>query len=388
MVNNKTKILFIGGHYNSAIATVDWLIKNTELTNENLVWAGHKYWNKKDTILELFKKNNPSAKKHSEYISITERNIDFKTILAGKIFRFKSFKYLLPFIFNILLIPVGFVNAFIILVSTKPKLIVSFGGFSAVPLVIVGKILRIRSITHEQTIVVGLANKVIEKFVDKIYTAWPVEYYPNQDIFKYEYIGLPMNPYLLDKVSETSIFDFQNALPTIMFTGGKAGSALFNNFLVSNINELSKKYNIIATIGKDENTYNRLQKFISHEKLTNVKVFEYLFQKEMASALKASDMVVTRAGAHTIYELCYLEKKSLIIPLQYTSMGEQNKNADIAAKNIPCIVIKNDEPADSDLLYAIERLNNLDLNLTFNSKIEFVDNASEKLSLQILKYVS
>ena len=386
MINNSnTKILFIGGHYNSAIATIDWLLENTFLKNKNIVWAGHKFWDKKSTIKDFLNLPNANAKKHSEYIAISEREIEFNAILAGKIFRFKSLKYLPSFILNLILIPIGFVNAIIILIKVKPSLIVSFGGFSAVPLVIIGKLLRIKSITHEQTVVVGLANKVIEKFVEKVYTAWPVEYYSSKNISKYEFVGLPMNPYLLDKKLEYSNFNFSNNKKTILFTGGKAGAVLFNKFLLSNILELSETFNVIATIGRDTESLQKLKEIVETKKINNVKLYEYLFQKQMAEALKASDMVITRAGAHTIYELCYLNKKSLIIPLQYTSMGEQNRNASIASKNIPCIVINKDEPSDLDIMNGILDLDKLVLNLTFDSKINFVDNASEQLSNHILK---
>src|SRR3989304_6333470 len=70
-------------------------------------------------------------------------------------------------------LPLGFVHALYLLLKLRPAGIVSFGGYLAVPTVICGWLLGIPSITHEQTIVAGYANKILSHFVKKIALTWP-----------------------------------------------------------------------------------------------------------------------------------------------------------------------------------------------------------------------
>src|SRR3989344_6098515 len=154
MQNPKSKILFIGGHYNSTLATLDWLKEHSDF---NFSWVGESKYSDGSIT--------------PEYQEVTKRNIPFYDLKAGKLYRATNPKYFFKVIYNLFLIPLGFITAFRILLKIKPNLIVSFGGYQAVPLVISGSLLGIKSITHEQTVVVGLANNILSFFVNKIYTS-------------------------------------------------------------------------------------------------------------------------------------------------------------------------------------------------------------------------
>lgn len=383
---NYKKILFIGGHSNSAIATIDWLLSHTGLEKKNIVWAGHKYWSKRKTISSVFSFNNKLDQKglHSEYVAIKNRQIDFYTILAGKIFRFRHIKYIPFFLFNLLLIPSGFFHSLYILFKVKPSLIVSFGGYSALPLVIVGNLLNIKSITHEQTIVIGLANRIIARYVEKVYTAWPLDNYNLLDTCDYKYIGLPLNPYLVKKDSNAKDVN-HNDKPNLFFTGGKAGSKRFNEYLINNIVELSKTYNIKAVAGSKVDDLKMLEEIISKNNLENVEVYSFLYQEDNAKALLNADIVISRAGAHIIYELIYLNKKALILPLIVTSGNEQSLNAKIAEKRITSIVIRKNKLADQEITDAINKLLMIEKSDTVEEKI--IGNSSELLSKEILTHL-
>lgn len=137
-------IVFTGGHHNSALV----LALNLRAQNHKIVWIGHKFTMRGDKQLS------------AEYQEVTGSNIPFYELKTGKFYRVAN-----PFEF--LKIVLGFIQSFFYLLSIKPNLIISFGGYLSVPVVIAGWLLRIPSATHEQTVTAGWANKAIAPFVKK-----------------------------------------------------------------------------------------------------------------------------------------------------------------------------------------------------------------------------
>src|SRR5690606_18616453 len=95
-----------------------------------------------------------------EYTTVRELAIPFKTITAGRLQRTFSMRSIRSF----LKIPVGFFQAFRIVHEMKPDVVMSFGGYIALPVTVAAYFLRIPVVIHEQTMRVGLANKVAGSF--------------------------------------------------------------------------------------------------------------------------------------------------------------------------------------------------------------------------------
>lgn len=151
MLKKTDKILITGGHLTCALAVLDGFLDSGF---ENIVWVGAKY-SQTDA-------NNLSA----EYkIITTQKKIKFINLNAGKLWRMVTLKTFFKAVKNFLLIPIGFFTACRIIHKEKPRVIISFGGFLALPIVLAAKIEHKKVVTHEQTINVGLANKVIWKSV-------------------------------------------------------------------------------------------------------------------------------------------------------------------------------------------------------------------------------
>src|SRR3989344_4824230 len=166
--SNQRPILFVGGHHNSA------LVVALELRRKGIpvVWVGHKFTIRGDKSLS------------AEYQEITSHQIPFYEFKTGKFYRKKN-----PLEF--LKILTGFFQAFTYLLKIRPRLIVSFGGYMAVPIVIVGWFLRIKSVTHAQTVTAGYANKAATPLVKKIFLAHKSSL-PNYPSHKAVVTGLPL----------------------------------------------------------------------------------------------------------------------------------------------------------------------------------------------------
>ena len=143
------KILLTGAHFTPAAAVVDKLKK---YPNTKIVYVGRK------TTLE----GDSSISQESQILP--RMGVKFIPIITGRLQREFSF-YTIP---SLLKIPVGLVQSLYIILSERPKVVLSFGGYVAVPIVAISWLFSIPIIIHEQTSVSGLANKISAFFADKI----------------------------------------------------------------------------------------------------------------------------------------------------------------------------------------------------------------------------
>lgn len=372
------KILFTGAHHNSALALLDWMNKNSQDSLE-FVWVGRQ-----------FAPGNKSAYT-AEYNEVTARGIKFINLVTGKFYRFSNPKYFLIFLKNLFLIPIGFINAGKIMISEKPDLIVSFGGYIAVPVVIMGRILNIKCVTHEQTLVVGLANQIIYLFVDKIYTAWPVINYADEYKAKIEYVGLPLREKFLQQIASKEKFNFledsARSKAVIYITGGKNGSQLINEMVYGCLDVLLQNFNLIWACGTFKGDYDHafLKQALNDRGLeSNILLQEYFGEDEIGKVFNTADYVISRAGAHTVYELIYLQKHALLIPIPWASNNEQQKNAEVYAETGLGMILPEENLSPSVL--AAKLIDLVQANVFKpESKIKVSENSSAEMGYDILQ---
>ena len=307
----KRKIVITGGHHNSALVVAEELRER----GYEVIWFGHRYSMRGD--------DKPSA----EYQEVTKAGFKFVEIRAGKFYRtYHPFK--------LARLPLGFIQSFYYLLKFRPNLILSFGGYLAVPVVISGWLLRIPIITHEQTVVYGLANRVIQPFAKKILVSWKnsLEHFSEK---KAVLTGLPLRPKIFQK--QKGKFDFKNDLLTVYITGGKQGSHVINEAVAESLPDLLKKYNLIhqcggSTVYNDLSKLKKIRDELSPKLKKRYLLRDYIFQQEVGSVFAAADLIVSRAGAHITYELAALGKPALFIPIPFSFAEEQLKNAQILAQ--------------------------------------------------------
>ncbi len=366
------KVVLTGGHHNSALAVIDWLNRY----DLKFFWIGQR-------------EVSPGVS-YPEYTEVKDKNIPFYSLHAGKLFRTTSIRYLPSVLINLALIPIGFLQSLYILLRVKPDLIVSFGGYMALPVVITGKILGIKSVTHEQTVVLGVANQVISKFVSKIYTSWPLEYYCVDEKIKNKmvYTGLPLRSVLKETSSK---FEFSRKNPVLYITGGKKGSLFINKIILKNLKKVLEYVNIIWSCGNriGEADYAEIMQKLSlmdPELRNSVYIKEYFLEHEIARVFNTSDFVFTRGGAHTVYEIACLKIPALIVPIPWASNNEQYKNAKVLQKAGVAEIIDQENLTDSKFIERIkEKIKKIPEYKSNFSNIQIELNGQEKLGKEILK---
>ncbi len=242
----------------------------------------------------------------------------------------------------------GYFEAKKLLKKIKPDVVFSKGGFVTVPVVLAAKSRKIPTVLHESDMTPGLANKICIPSAYKVCHSFPetAKYLPEG---KAVLAGSPIRRELFkgDREKGLAFCGFSDEKPVIMVTGGSLGAASVNEAVRKALPELLKEYQVVHLCGKGK-------KDTSLEGLKGYKQFEYI-QKEMSDLFAAADVVISRAGANSIYELLALHKLNILIPLSAAaSRGDQILNANSFKKNGFSYVLEEENMTEKSLLEAVE----------------------------------
>lgn len=310
------KLLITGGHVTPALACIDYIAeKKLPL---DIVFVGRQFAQKDDT--------EPTY----EYKEITSRNIPFHHLTTGRLTRSVSLQTLK----HLLDIPKGFWNAYKLLKEIRPDKILSFGGYLAVPIAVIGSLMNIPVYTHEQTIHPGLANKIIGHFAKNIFVSFP----ETVTYFSAEKVIVTGNPI------RQSIFATENPQaekiniaadrPVMYVTGGSLGAHAINVHIEKILPQLLEKYTVIHQSGNvaEFGDYERLKQLrdsFTGEMQEHYHLYTHLFADQIGYVYSKADLVISRSGANTFSELAALQKPTIFIPLPISAHGEQQKHAEL-----------------------------------------------------------
>lgn len=299
------KIVVTGGHPSPALAVINELLKRDDA---EIHFIGRQFA-VDEGIAESY-----------EYKQIKALNVPFYHLQSGRLTRVLSVKSFR----NFLRIGSGLYESYKLLARIKPDVIMSFGGYIALPVCIVGRLFGIRVVTHEQTIAPGLANKIIGRFAHRILLSFPetIKYF---DIHKTRVTGNPVREEALH--IDKKPFTFEKKKPVLYVTGGSLGSHSINVLIEEILDRLLKTFIVIHQVGNVEE-YNDLQR-LSSIKRKNYFVVSHFSTNEVGWVFKNADIVVSRGGANTTFELIYFKKPCVIIPLPWSGSNEQELHGKI-----------------------------------------------------------
>ena len=273
-------------------------------------------------LLPMLKQNNYEifyigSKNGIEKEIIENVGIKYYGISSGKLRRYLDVKNLT----DSLRVLKGVAEAKKLIKKIKPDIIFSKGGFVSVPVVLAGKMCRIPVVIHESDITPGLANKISIPFATVVCTTFP-ETIKNLPKRKGIVTGTPIRQELF-KGNKDKIYPklkLKNKKTILLVMGVSLGSVKINNYIRNSLNKLLRDFNIIHICGK-----NNLDKGLQN--LDGYNQFEYV-STELKDIFVVSDLIVSRAGANSIYEFLALRKPNLLIPLSKdASRGDQILNA-------------------------------------------------------------
>lgn len=277
---------------------------------------------------------------------VEDKNIPYYGISAGKLRRYFDTKNFT----DTFRIVKGFNQAFSILGKIKPDVVFSKGGFVSCPVVWAAKLRRIPVIIHESDMTPGLANKLSLPFAKKICYTFPEtkKHLPEE---KAEYTGLPVRKELLngDAAKGRRLCGFKDNKPVIVVIGGSQGSVAVNKAVRGAVSTLVKSFNICHICGKGNLDS-------SFDKTEGYKQLEYV-SDELPDVFACADIIVSRAGATTLFEILALKKPHLLIPLSANaSRGDQILNSRSFEKQGYSRVLEEEKMTTSTLVDNVKAL--------------------------------
>lgn len=320
-----------GGHIYPAIAIANELKRR--YSDAEFLFVGAK------DRMEMEKVPQAGYKIEGLWISGIQRNLSMKNLM----FPFK--------------LASSIIKAKSIVRKFKPDVAVGTGGYASAPLLRVASMRRVPCLIQEQNSYAGITNKWLKNKVQKICVA-----YKGMDAFfpaeKIVLTGNPVREDLLDiskKRSEAlSFFNLSSEKKTLLVLGGSLGARNINNLIDSSLDMLvSEGVQLIWQCGKFyENEY---------KDRTGGLVQVHAFLNRMDLAYAAADMIISRAGALSVSELCLVGKPVIFIPSPNVAEDHQTKNAMAISNNNAAILLKESEamekfePMFTQLLHSTER---------------------------------
>lgn len=223
-----------------------------------------------------------------------------------------------------------------ILKNFKPDVVIGTGGFASGPLLNVANSLNIPTLIQEQNSYPGITNKLLSKKAAKICVAYEnlERFFPKEKMIL---TGNPVRQDLIDVTTKReeaiAFFKLNPNKKTILVLGGSLGARRINQLIEKELQGLlSQKVQIIWQCGKlyldDYSKYNSAQ----------VQVVAFIERMDLVYA--AADVVVSRAGASSVSELCIVGKPVIFIPSPNVAEDHQTKNAQAIVDKKGAIMIK------------------------------------------------
>lgn len=376
---NKNKICFTGGgtggHIYPGLAVLDELRVKFQENNISLytIWIGCSKGMDKNIVSKAKDmKNQPCVDK-------------FYGIPSGKLRRYFSLKN----ISDVFKIIGGFFVSLWILAKEKPAALFSKGGFVSVPPCLAAKILKIPVYTHECDFTLGLANKINLKSASKMFVSYEEtkNLLSQNDKKKVIVSGNPVRPvfYNADIQQGFNFLEIKNkSKPILLVVGGSSGASQINQLVYDNIDFLCENFIVVHQTGLVNTTQEKSQELVQN--YSDYHPYDFIYE-QMPNVVAASDIVMGRAGANSIWEAAVLLKPMLLIPLcGHGTRGDQVDNAKFFEEKKAAKVLIGQEVSKERLVVSLKELldekNRLDLQNNLKKMI-----GNEKPAKKIAEYI-
>ncbi len=247
---------------------------------------------------------------------------EFIQIDAGKWRRYRTPESLVKNIRDVFRTVSGFFQALRLLKRLNARLVVSKGGFVAVPVLYAARLLRCPVIVHESDSVLGVANKIGSKFARRVLTAFdPAVLGGDQRFVK---VGIPVRHALIQAAKLRSP---KKDRPMLLILPGSQGSMAINRYIKEGMAQLLSKYDVIHLTGEqDYQDFAQIKRGLPKGLATRYKPYSFI-DRELPYYYKAADLIIARSSATTMAEAALFAKPLYVIPLPESANNHQQRNA-------------------------------------------------------------
>jgi UDP-N-acetylglucosamine--N-acetylmuramyl-(pentapeptide) pyrophosphoryl-undecaprenol N-acetylglucosamine transferase len=271
----------------------------------------------------------------------------------------------------------------------KPDVVVGVGGYASGPVLRIAAGVGIPTLIQEQNSYAGITNRLLAKKAKKICVAYDhmSKFFPEHKII------LTGNPVRQDleniegkRQQAMDFFQLDPARKTILVLGGSLGARTINRSLLDRMGKLSTSgVQVIWQTGSKY--YKKINEALSHKGITVIKVYDFILRMDLAYA--AADIVISRAGACTISELCLVGKPAILVPSPNVAEDHQTKNAMALVDKDAARIVVDAEAIERLVDVSLFLLNNKPVLETLSTNISkmAIRDSAKRIAEEVLKLV-
>ncbi len=354
MDNKALTVAFVGGgtggHIYPGLAVADSLRQKFIKAGRDvkIIWLGSLSKMDKEIVLNSVDKDGRACADK------------FYGVPSGKLRRYFS----LQNFFDLFKIFFGFVCAFFILLKNRPAFLFSKGGFVSVPPCAAARLLGIKVYTHECDFTPGLATRINSKFASKVLLSYEEtkEFFSNGTSPKFVVTGNPVRPAFYQADARLGL-EFlgvtaaqKKAKPILLVMGGSLGAAQINELVWKNLSWLCERFIVVHQTGQKNAAL--LPSDLTEEEKAAYHPYAFIY-KEMPSVIACADIVLSRAGANSIWECASLKKPMVLVPLEGAgTRGDQVDNAEYFERRGAAIVLTKSAMTETSVQSALSSMAN------------------------------
>lgn len=271
----------------------------------------------------------------------------------------------------------------------NPQIAIGVGGYASAPVLRAASAFGVPTLIQEQNSYAGVTNKLLAKKAGKICVAYDnmERFFPADKIIK---TGNPVRQDLFNvtvKAAEAyEFFGFSPAKKTLLIVGGSLGARTINQSIIAHLDSLAATdIQIIWQTGKFyiEDARKSAEKF----KTKNLLVTDFVSRMDYAYSI--ADLVISRAGASSISELCLLAKPTILVPSPNVAEDHQTQNALALVRNNAAIMIKDIESKEKLVPEALNLIqNNVDLQKLSENIYKLAEkNSADRIADEVIKLI-
>jgi UDP-N-acetylglucosamine--N-acetylmuramyl-(pentapeptide) pyrophosphoryl-undecaprenol N-acetylglucosamine transferase len=251
----------------------------------------------------------------------------------------------------------------------SPDVVIGVGGYASGPILRVAASLGIPTVLQEQNSFAGVTNKILGRKAKKICVA----YDKMERFFPAEKIVFTGNPIRngLESIAPRSdeakeYFNVTTDQPVILVVGGSLGARTLNQSMLANL-ELTRNSEAVIIWQTGKYYYNNIQEQLIANPVENIRLMEFIPRMDLAYSV--ADLVISRAGAGTISELCMVGAASILVPSPNVSEDHQTFNAMSLVEKDAAILVKDADAVRELIPDALALVNNREKCLKLSQNI-------------------
>lgn len=257
---------------------------------------------------------------------------------------------------------IALIKSLFIINDYKADIVIGTGGFAAGPVVLAAALLRKKTIIHEQNAYPGITNKILAYLADLILLNFSeaekhLKLRSNSRVFV---TGNPVRKEIMevDRSEAYNMLNLNKNLKTILITGGSQGAEVINKNLIALYKYVLKNENVQIIHLTGRKNYNSVIEYLKNAGINiNSRYFNIIdYLNEMEYALKAADLIISRAGATAISEITVCGIPSILIPFASAAENHQLYNAKTLAETGAAVIIEEKEISPKLILNEVKKI--------------------------------